>query len=137
MLLELLFVAQTHAVSLKPIPPAHIPMLSGDPTTPTCDQLKARLDTFTTNLASHSTAMGSYLANLGNTVRGWYGPLKKLEGTPQTIAAGTFDVLSTGSDDIDTLNGMASANFQYLQDDLASIVTAIANCTKTDRSDRR
>ena len=131
----LLALTQAQAVTLNPIPPANVPAYSGTPTVPTCDQLKARLDTLNANLVQHGSAMGSYLQNVEDAARSWYALLQPLEGQTQLITKGTFSPINSGASDIDNLNQMVSTSYQYLQDDLTAIETGVLNCSKI--SDRR
>jgi hypothetical protein len=102
-----------------------------DAEVPSCDQIMDRLTQYQQVEQQHSFAVSDYLSGFSSKLLEWNSVLLPLEGTTQTIADGTFQVLVDGADRVDMVNGFIADNNTLLGDELDKIISGLRACKLT------
>jgi hypothetical protein len=121
---------QAHAVVLKDIPAApenRLPIDTAEPSVP-CDQIVERLLKYNQMARENDASISGFLGEVTMKLTEWYDLLSPLEGTPQTLKAGTFSPLQRGSEQISNITNLAFDNSDLLAQELDKIVVSLQAC---------
>ena len=93
-----------------------------------CEKIVDRLLAYNQMARQHDASISGFLGEVVQKVSGWYELLSPLEGTPQTIALGTFKPIEEGTAQISSVTDLAYENSDLLSIELDKIITSLRAC---------